>query len=214
MAIICPTVLAHEPHEYREQMERIGPFAQRIQIDIADGEFAPVKTVGPAELWWPRNVGVDVHVMYQQPEAIIDELIKLRPDMVILHAEAEGSFVALAEKLHAAHIKVGIALLPVTAPEVIQPALDHIDHVLIFSGDLGSFGGTANMSLLDKVEHIRVLKPDVEIGWDGGVSVENAVKLATSGVNVLNAGGAIQKATDPAAAYAKLVAAIEEDHDR
>lgn len=210
MAMICPTVLAREPHEFREQMERIGPFAQRIQIDIVDGVFAPVTTVGPAQLWWPRNVGVDIHVMYQNPEEIIDELIRLKPNMVILHAEAKGNFVQLAKKLHAEHIKVGIALLPMTPPEIIHPAMSEIDHVLIFSGDLGNFGGIANPALLEKISHIRKLKPDIEIGWDGGVNADNAVDLVAGGVNVLNAGGAIQNAKDPAAAYAKLVAAIEE----
>lgn len=210
MAMICPTVLAREPHEFREQMERIGPFAQRIQIDIVDGVFAPVTTVGPAQLWWPRNVGVDIHVMYQSPDDILEDLIALKPNMIIVHAEAQGNFVQIAQKLHAAHIKAGIALLPMTPPEIIHPAMSEIDHVLIFSGDLGNFGGTANPALLEKISHIRKLKPDIEIGWDGGVNADNAAELVAGGVNILNSGGAIQNAKDPAAAYAKLVAAIEE----
>lgn len=210
MASICPTVLAREPHEFREQMERIGPFATRIQIDIADGEFAPVTTVGAETLWWPRNVGVDIHVMYQRPAESIDSLIALKPAMIILHAEAEGAFVAMAQRLRQNHIKVGIALLPMTAPEVIRPALDYIDHVLLFSGDLGNFGGTANLSLLKKIPSLRSMKQSIEIGWDGGVNDRNAAELAAAGVDVLNTGGFIQKAPNPGVAYAKLVAAIED----
>lgn len=213
MSVICPTVLAQEPHEYREQMERLGPFAQRIHIDLADGEFTPTKTVPIDSLWWPRNVGIDMHVMYQRPAEIIDQLIALRPNMVIMHAQAEGNFIEMANKLHAEQIKVGVALLPRTAPEVIEPAAHAIDHVLIFSGDLGSFGGTADLSQLQKVSHIRKLKHDVEIGWDGGVNADNAAVLMAGGIDVLNVGGAIQKAAQPAAAYAKLLAAIEKKHD-
>ena len=44
----------------------------------------------------------------------------------------------------------------------------------------------------------------VEIGWDGGVMVDNAYSLVQGGVNVLNVGGTIQKATDPPAMFAKL----------
>lgn len=210
MSIICPTILAREPHEFREQIERIGPFAQRIHIDLADGEFTPTRTVEPERLWWPRNVGVDIHVMYQKPHDIVDKLIRLKPNLVIVHAQAEGNFVELAKKLHAAHIRVGVALLPLTAPEVIEPAIEHVDHVLIFSGSLGNFGGTADLNLLDEVSHIRKMKPDVEIGWDGGVSAENAMDLQRGGIDVLNTGGYIQKAPDPTEAYRELVKAIEE----
>lgn len=210
MAIICPTVLAQEPHEYREQMERIGAFAQRMHIDLADGEFTPTKTVPVESLWWPRNVGVDIHVMYQRPAEVLDQLIAAQPSMVIVHAQAEGNFVEMAEKLHAAGIKVGVALLPLTAPEVIAPAVDHIDHVLIFSGDLGNFGGTADLALLEKVAHIRKLKPTLEVGWDGGINDTNAAEMVARGIDVLNTGGYIQKSSDPAAAYAKLLNAIQD----
>lgn len=209
MAIICPTVLALEPHQYREQMERIGGFAQRIQIDIADGEFAPVKTVTPSQLWWPRNVGVDVHVMYQKPGDHLQELIKSNPSMVIVHAEADGNFIELANALHAAHIKVGIALLPNTPPEMIAPSVAVIDHVLLFSGDLGNFGGRANLSLLEKVPHLKKMKPGVEIGWDGGVNVDNVAALVEGGVDVLNVGGFIQHAENPATAYSALLKEVE-----
>lgn len=209
MAIICPTVLAREPHEYREQMERIGSFAQRIQIDIADGEFAPVTTVGPSQLWWPRNVGVDIHVMYQKPADHIAALIKSNPSMVILHAEAEGNFIELATALHDAHIKVGIALLPNTPPEMIAPSIGVIDHVLLFSGDLGNFGGRANLALLEKIPHLKKMKPSLEIGWDGGVNKDNASELASGGVDVLNVGGFIQRADDPAAAFGLLLSEVQ-----
>jgi ribulose-phosphate 3-epimerase len=205
MAIICPTVLAREPHEFREQMERVGAFAQRLQLDITDGEFTPLKTIPLDAMWWPRNLAVDVHVMFEQPAEVIDQLIAMRPNMVILHAEAKGSFVEMARKLHSASIKVGIALLPNTGPEGIKPAIEQIDHVLIFSGELGSFGGSADLGLLEKISHIRAMKSDVEIGWDGGVNDTNALQMVEGGVDVLNVGGYIHTAADPARAYRLLV---------
>ncbi len=70
--------------------------------------------------------------------------------------------------LHDAGIEVGIALLPTTVVDTIVPALDMIDHVLIFSGNLGFQGGQANLALLSKAQKLRSLKPSLEIGWDGG----------------------------------------------
>ena len=62
-ATICPTVLAENLHVFREQMERVEPFAKRVHIDLADGVFAPSKTVGFDHLWWPDGCAADLHVM-------------------------------------------------------------------------------------------------------------------------------------------------------
>ncbi len=209
MAIICPTVLAEEPHDYRAQMERIQAFAQRIQIDLVDGTFAPNKSVSVEQAWWPESIQADVHLMYQRPQDVLDKLIELKPNLVILHAEAEGNFAEFADKLHANGIKVGLALLAKTEVASVKPALDLLDHVLIFSGDLGHFGGHADLSLLGKASELKSLKPSLEIGWDGGINDQNAKALVSSGVDVLNVGGFIQKAERPEEAYATLKGVIE-----
>jgi pentose-5-phosphate-3-epimerase len=58
---------------------------------------------------------------------------------------------------------------------------------------------------LEKVRLIHAIRTDLEIGWDGGANVENAYTLAQGGVNVINTGGAINKAADPAGTYTKMV---------
>lgn len=204
-ATICPAVLATTAEEYQRQMERVAPFATRIHIDVTDGQFAPVETVPADEIWWPGGVRADVHVMYAKPFQYAELLIDLGPQLIIVHAEAEGDFVAFARKAHHHGVEVGVALQPKTSPEVIRPALQWVDHVLVFSGDLGHFGGHADLRLLPKVKHLLKIKPQLELGWDGGVSDKNARALAMSGVQVLNAGGFIQKADDPSAAYQTLV---------
>lgn len=209
MASICPTVLAEEPHAYREQMERIAPFAQRIQIDLTDGDFAPSKTVRIEEIWWPETTQADIHLMYHRPFEYVEQLLKLNPHLVIVHSEAEADFAALAAKLHNHDIKAGLALLAETPVEAIKPFLNVFDHILIFSGALGHFGGKADLGLLNKVNQIKSLNPGVEIGWDGGINDQNAKALADGGVDVLNVGGFIQKTEDPATAYAKLKDIVE-----
>lgn len=202
---ICPTVTARNADEYREQMERIAPFAERVHIDVADGIFTPVKLASLKNAWWPHGVRADLHVMFQRPFEYVEDYLKLGPELVTVHAEAEGQFFQFAEELLANKIKVGVALKPHTTVDSIKDALEWIDHVLVFSGNLGHFGGTANTHLLTKVLHLRQLKPDLEIGWDGGINATNANLLAAGGVNVLNVGGFIHHARDPRAAYEQLV---------
>jgi ribulose-phosphate 3-epimerase len=209
MAVICPAILAADPHVYREQMEKVAPFAKRVQIDLTDGVFAKHKTVGIHHVWWPAGVTADIHLMYQKPMNYLEHVIKLKPHMVIVHAEAEGDFYKLAVQLHKHRIKIGVALLPETPVSVIKPALPYINHMLIFSGDLGKFGGRAHLSLVGKVSEVKALKSGIEVGWDGGVNPDNAHTLAHQGIDVLNAGGFIQNATDPQRAYATLESSIK-----
>ena len=64
------------------------------------------------------------------------------------------------------------------------------------------------MMQLEKVRLIKKINPLVEIGWDGGVTIDNAYSLVQGGVDILNVGGAIQFADNSAAAYKKLVIEI------
>lgn len=209
MTVICPTVLGQDAHDYRQQVERVAPFAERIQIDVADGRFASNKTVGLNQLWWPTTVQADLHIMYMEPFKHLKALIKLKPQLVIVHAEAKGKFMELAEALHQADIKVGLALLQQTNVDAVLPVLPILDHLLIFAGTLGHFGGHANLRMLDKVKAVKRLRADLEVGWDGGITDLNITQIKRGGVDVLNIGGFIQHAGDPAAAYATLKALAE-----
>lgn len=204
MAIICPTVLAATTDDFDKQMERVGHLGNRLQIDLTDGRFAPTDTIKPQDMWWPAGVKADIHLMYQAPETVLADVLAHLPNLVIIHAEADGDFHAIVRTCNQQGVKVGVALLAPTKPESIFGALSFIDHVLIFSGDLGRYGGEADLHLLKKAETLKAKKPDIEIGWDGGVNDQNVKKLAEGGVDVLNVGGFIQKASDPSAAFKKL----------
>src|SRR2546430_2663491 len=203
-ATICPTVTAGTPEEYRQQMERIAQFTLRVHIDLADGQLSPVKLLPIDQVWWPGGVRADLHVMYRQPFKHTKLLMGLGPQLIIVHAEAEGNFIEFAEQLHAHGIEAGVALLRKTPPEILKPATPWIEHVLIFSGDLGHFGGQADLHLLEKVKALRQMKPQLEISWDGGINNQNARALADGGIDVLNTGGFIQHASNPQAAYETL----------
>ena len=211
MAIVCPTVTANDPHVYRTQIERVQSFAKRIHIDLADGEFAP-KLLDIAQIWWPPNKIIDVHLMYKRPLFYLDALVALKPNLVIVQAEADGDFKQISTILHAANIKVGVALLASSQVDSIMPEIDNIDHVLIFSGNLGHFGGSANLDLLNKASRIKSLNKQIEISWDGGINADNAKLLVKGGIDVLDVGGFIQRSNDPVDAYAKLNLAIMDGH--
>ena len=206
MSLIAPAVLAENADQYKQAIDKIQPFAQRIHVDISDGEFAPTFTVGLSEVWWPEGWQVDIHAMVARPAEHLQMLVQLKPNMVIFHAEADTEQLpSVLATLKQYDIKAGIALLRPTVPASVTNLIQQADHIMVFTGDLGKYGGTANLMQLEKVRLIKQINPEAEIGWDGGVNVDNAYTLTQGGVNVLNVGGAIQKAMDAETAYKQLV---------
>ena len=204
MSTICPTVLARTTEEYEEQIRTVETFADRIQVDLGDGVFTS-ETVAVTDAWWPASLSVDVHCMYQRPAVCLDHLISLAPSLIILHAEAEGNIQHMLARIKEHGIAAGVAVLQETNIGDVSDVIRLADHALIFSGSLGSFGGVADLGLLRKVPEIHRINPDIEIGWDGGVNRDTAIALVKGGIDVLNVGGAIQKASHPENAYRELV---------
>lgn len=209
MSVVCPTVLAETREEYDVQMKRVAVFAPRIQIDLMDGDFAKPKSIDIDKIWWPEDVTADIHIMYRRPGDYLDKLLKLKPNLVIIHAEADVDHKAFADKLHSEAISAGLCLLADTPISQVKDIIEEFDHLLIFGGTLGSFGGNADLAQLVKTKQAIELKPTLEIGWDGGTNDKIAKQLSDGGVDVLNAGGFIQKAEDPQKAYEKLVSLVE-----
>jgi ribulose-phosphate 3-epimerase len=205
MNIICPTVTAGNLHVYREQIEKIEGFSKRIHIDLMDGEFTNNQSIEIDQVWLPENMYCDIHLMFQNPELVINNLIKMRPQLVIVQAESKCNFIKFANELHNERIRVGISLKADTEVESVTDYLISYDHLLIFSGNLGYQGGSvADLSLLRKVDEAKSVNPALEIGWDGGVSSANIAQIASNGVDVINVGGYIQSSLDPKATFEQL----------
>jgi ribulose-phosphate 3-epimerase len=208
MSIIAPCITVETEEQFKTAVERYKSFAQRVQVDISDGEFAPVFLVNPEKVWWPREWIVDIHAMVAHPMDYVDKLIELKPHLIIFHVETDVYLAPVIEKIKKYGIKAGVALLKPTVPETVADVIRMADHVLVFSGDLGHYGGTASFMQLEKVRLIKVINPNVEIGWDGGVSIDNAFTLTQGGVDVLNTGGSLANAEDPSSVYATMIQEI------
>ena len=203
--VITPTILTSDPEEFTKFVSLYPTFAKRMQIDVVDGSFVPQTTISEAAMTaLPQGLLVDMHMMVARPSEHIQHILRLKPNLCIFHAEAAENLLPFFEQLKAAGIKTGVALLQMTYPGQVQQYIEAADHVMIFAGSLGKNGGDADMLQIEKVKLIRAIKPDVEIGWDGGVNMKNIRALAHSNINVLNVGSAIVKAEDPKAAFDEL----------
>ena len=206
MAVICPTVLASNSHDFQNQLSTATGLSPRIQIDLADGRLAEPPTIAPTKIYWPKGVLADIHLMFEHPLEPVEHLVKLRPHLIIVHAEANHHEVVGALDLigRTPGVKTGLALTAQTPVAEVGHWLKRADHCLIFAGTLGSFGGIADLSQTSKIQDALDINPNLEIGWDGGINDQNVASLIDSGVAILNSGSFIQKADKPQQAYAIL----------
>lgn len=208
-AVICPTVTAYDLDTYAQQIRAISGFAERIHVDLMDGELAPTMSPPIDQLWLPHNITCDVHVMYKRPMEILDQLIAMKPYTVIIHYEADVHHMHFASELHKHGIEAGLAILPTTPLEETYQVMHSFDQVLLFSGNLGHHGGKADLSLLERVTQIKEHHIDAEIAWDGGINNQNIRELVSGGVEVMNVGGYIQKSQDPKRTYKSLLGELK-----
>lgn len=208
---IVPAILTDNKIDYRTQVERINTFTRRVQIDVTDGIFAPASTLDVTNVWWPKNWDADLHLMAAKPSEHLDTVLKLSPSLCILHAEADEDLIPIFATLKNAGIKTGLALLPSTFPGAVAHYIKEVDHVLIFAGQIGVQGSPADMMQMEKIPLIRNMKPEVEIGWDGGVNMTNVRALAHADLDIINVGSAIAKAENPAVVFQEMVAEIDKN---
>lgn len=201
MATVCPSITAYSDEEYDQQIARVGHFSHRLHIDLMDGKFTRAQNIDPDSAWWPVGIKADFHLMYANPMAAAETILKHQPNTVIVHSEANGNLEQFSKTCRQAGVKVGIAVLQATDIQLILPGLADIDHVLIFSGSLGRFGGQADLRLLSKAKVLKDHKPALEVGWDGGINQNNISQLVFGGVDVLNVGGFIQNSANPERSY-------------
>lgn len=202
---IIPSILVNSFEEFDEKVRAVEPYVKWVQLDVADGDFAPNKTWGdPVALHdYDAGVLIEAHLMVQEPEKVIDDWITGRSEerdsgiaRIYFHYEATSAHKDIIKKIKDSGKEAGIALLSETPLEVIMPFQNQLDAVLIFSGNLGFYGGSANWKsneekILTKISTMREYNPDVIIEVDGGMNLENARKVVEAGANVIISGSYI-----------------------
>ena len=203
--IIAPTLLTSDANEFTRLISLYPTFAKRMQIDVVDGSFVATTTIPESAITaLPTTIPVDFHMMVARPSEHLPHILRLKPNLCIFHAEATEDLLPIFAQLKQAGIKAGVALLQRTYPAAVEQYIKAADHVLIFAGALGKNGGQADLLQVEKVKLIRAINPNVEIGWDGGINIENVRTLAHSNINVLNVGSAL-KTDDPKTAWEEMM---------
>lgn len=170
--------------------------ADMLHFDVMDGHFVPNLTFGTKILKTIRSLTklpLDVHLMVNNSELVINDYINSGADIITVHPETTTHISRTLSLIRQNGAKAGIALLPSTAPSVIDYIIDDIDLILVMTVNPG-FGGQKFLdSQLPKIENLasKIINHNISLAVDGGINPQTAIKSVNAGAKILVAGNAI-----------------------
>jgi ribulose-phosphate 3-epimerase len=210
---IIPAVFSGDAAEVQRRLQLTQAWAAHVHLDVADKRF--VNTVGfgePREIArWTNPRRLEVHLMVKDVARHVNAWVEIRPYRIIFHREALLNPLPVLQSIPRPTL-AGLAINPETDLAAVADLIDELDYLLILAVPPGRSGQKFRGEVLEKIRVARALFPELIIGVDGGVTLENAPLLARLGVNVITTASAIFAAGNPRTNYEKMqevVATVE-----
>jgi ribulose-phosphate 3-epimerase len=188
-----------------EEIEMVNnSLADWFHLDIMDGVFVPNISFGLPVVKAISSMAVkplDVHLMIVQPERYITAFRDAGADILSVHYEASTHLHRTLQAIRQAGMKAGIVLNPHSPVHLLNDIIAEADMVLLMAVNPGFGGQQFIAQTLIKIAELKELaqsrNPGLLIEVDGGVNRDNAAQLCLAGADVLVAGNAVFKASDP-----------------
>jgi ribulose-phosphate 3-epimerase len=213
---VAPSILSSDFAKLGEDVAMIMEAGARvIHVDVMDGHFVPPITIGPlivdalADQVHDAGGILDVHLMIENPDRHVDAFTAAGADAVSFHVEATPHVNRVASQIREGGALAGVVLNPGTALEAVSAAVTDIDFLLCMSVNPGWGGQPFIPESIERLRGLRTMLPEgVALEVDGGVSSKTAAEVSAAGANLFVAGSAVFGASDPAAAFAEIAAAV------
>ncbi len=213
MIKVLPAIIPVNKIQLEEEMGKVSSFADFVQIDIADGTFAPVKTwpyngrdteyfeqLKTEMAGWPKweDVNIELHMMVAHPENILEEWIATGISAVVAHIESTPDFQKVIDICKSHDILLGIAIKPSTDISKLENFVSQTDFIQVMGSDnIGRHGVDLENDAVEMIKQLRNKYSQSIIAIDIGVNEDTAENLVEAGANKLISGGAILNSEDP-----------------
>ena len=197
MIKIAPSILSADFANLESSLKKLEEAgADLIHIDVMDAVFVPNLTFGAPFIEKIRSLTklpFDVHLMINNPEYSLMQYIKAGADYLTIHPETTIHLDRTINLIKDSGIKVGVALLPTSSPDVLEYILDKVDLILIMTVNPGFSGQKFMPNQLAKVKKIVNIVGDrnIIISVDGGINKETAKLCKDQGADLLVSGNYI-----------------------
>jgi len=183
-------------------LERSG--AKVVHVDVMDGCFCPMMTVGPPFIKALKTPLVkDVHLMIEEPLTKVADYVAAGADIVTIHPEACSQIHRVLQQMRTMKnsnqpergLVRGVGLNPGTPLEVLEPLLDELELILLLAVNPGWGGQKFVPSTRGRVEKAKRMIADsgreILLGIDGGITRDNIAGVAALGVDLIVTGSAV-----------------------
>jgi ribulose-phosphate 3-epimerase len=212
---VLPSILSADFARLGEQVDEVlAAGARVIHVDVMDGHFVPPITMGPlavnaiGDRVHEAGGAVDVHLMIERPERQIDDFVRAGADCVTFHIEADAHAHRTLSAVREAGALAGLALNPGTPAPAAAALAESADLFLCMSVNPGWGGQEFIPAATAKLRALRDLAAEPVLEVDGGIDADTARRAAEAGATLFVAGSAVFGDPDPAAAYARIAAAV------
>jgi len=193
-----------------------------VHIDVMDGCFCPLMTVGPPFIKALKTPLLkDAHLMIDEPLEKVGEYAAAGADIITIHPEACAHPHRVLQHLRTLTnandagrgIVRGVALNPGTPLEVLDPLIGELEMILLLAVNPGWSGQKFIPSTFARIAKTQKLIADsdraIVLGVDGGVTRANIAEIAKAGVDLIVTGSAVfdSKAAEENARF--MLAAIK-----
>ncbi|RWZ54604.1 ribulose-phosphate 3-epimerase [Halobacillus fulvus] len=193
-SIMCADLLNLE--QGVNEIEKAG--LDTLHIDIIDGSFSPSMPLGISTVEQLRKktaMNFDVHIMSEDNEFFIQEMLKIGAEQITFHIETSLHIDRHINLIKKQGAKVGIALNPATPLSDLEYVLPQCDTVLLMLINPGFATDKNEQQVTYAVEKVKALSElikskglDTKIEVDGRVSFETIPELVNAGADILVAG--------------------------
>lgn len=212
MIKISPSILAGDfvnMENSVKALEKAG--ADYIHCDVMDGVYVKNLTFGMpmvAAIRKITKVPLDVHLMITEPERYVAEFVKCGADIVTFHPDASKDPEKALLTIKAAGAGCGVVFNPNVPVAPYKDLFPLCDVVLVMSVYAGLGGQKFIEESLERVgevkKYLAEINRDIPIEIDGGITVDNAVRVIDAGVTMLVAGSSVFRSADMAATIKAL----------